>query len=214
MTRHIRDLLTQATAPPTPDVVTDPERLKRAAARYRYQVYHRGLAPVLPAVVSFRQAVLSNERPGRWLTLFGPSGCGKTYLLTKLFRDIARNWEIPTGDGGTRGGQCAHLIPAEDLTDWRAPRDYARYDLIYVEDIGAGADESAGSGAVLRSRINELLQLRSGKWTMLDANLTVADVAERLDNRIASRLRRDGSWLVEIDQGVPDFWWRKENEKH
>jgi hypothetical protein len=60
---------------------------------------------------------------------------------------------------------------------------------------------------VLRSRIAELLQLRSGKWTLLCANLTIEEVASRLDGRIASRLRRDGSWLVKIGDEVPDFWW-------
>jgi hypothetical protein len=39
---------------------------------------------------------------------------------------------------------------------------------------------------------------------MLDANLYRAEI----DGRIASRLKRDGSWLCEIEQGVPDFWDR------
>jgi DNA replication protein DnaC len=182
--------------------------IERAATRYGYEIYDPGLAGVLPAAVAFREAVLAHQRPRRWLTLLGPSGCGKTHLLTRLYRDIVGRWAIPTGDGGTRMPQAAHIIPATDLQDWQAPRDYASYDLIYVEDIGAGSGTGGGAGAVLQGRIAELLQFRSGRWTMIDANLKVAEVAARLDGRIASRLRRDGSWLVQVPDTVPDYWWR------
>lgn len=44
---------------------------------------------------------------------------------------------------------------------------------------------------------------------MLDANLMRRQIAEVFDGRIASRLKRDGSWMVEIPGSVPDFWgWR------
>ena len=161
----------------------------------------------MPAALAFQRAVLAREWPPRWLTLLGPSGCGKTHLLKQLFGDLKHRMRVKTATGW-RGAEAAHIIPAEDLQDYRAPRDYARYDLLYVEDVGSGADDTAGAGRVLRSRLAELLQLRSGKWTMLDANMSVADVATRLDNRIASRLKRDGSWLVTIPDGVPDYWWR------
>lgn len=64
----------------------------------------------------------------------------------------------------------------------------------------------AGAGAVTRSRIIELLQLRSQRWTMIDANLYRGQIATQLDARIASRLKRDASWLCEIPQEVPDYW--------
>ena len=185
-----------------------PEQIMDASRQWGWTAYHRGLKGVLPAAIEFREAVLSRSPNKRWLTLLGPSGVGKTHLLKQLFKDLSRQMRIKTSTGW-RGAECAHIIPAVDLQDYRAPRDFARYDLIYVEDIGAGADDRAGSGAVLRSRVAELLQLRSGRWTMLDANLTVEQVSERLDGRIASRLKRDGSWLVEIPLEVPDFWWQK-----
>lgn len=100
----------------------------------------------------------------------------------------------------------AHIIPAVDLQDYKAARDYARYDLVYVEDIGSGASMDKGAGAIARSRIAELLQLRSGRWTMLDANLYRREIETQIDGRIASRLKRDGSWMVEIPQEVPDYW--------
>lgn len=172
---------------------------------WRYEVYHPGLAEVLPAVQAFCGAVLSREPPRRWLSLLGPSGVGKTHLLKQALECVRRHWRIPTATGW-RGPEVAHLVPAVDLQDYRAPRDYARHDLVYIEDIGSGSTMDKGAGAVTRSRVTELLQLRSGKWTMLDANLYRREIEAQIDGRIASRLRRDGSWLVEIGPEVPDFW--------
>jgi chromosomal replication initiation ATPase DnaA len=202
----IAQLLREVTRSTSPVVTPDPEQLAAAHERYQWTCYHPGLGEVMPAAVAFREAVLAREQPRRWLTLLGPSGCGKTHLLKQLFADLETRMRVRTTTGW-RGAQAAHIIPAADLQDFRAPRDYADYDLVYVEDIGSGADDTAGSGKVLRSRIAELLQLRSGKWTLLCANLTIEEVASRLDGRIASRLRRDGSWLVKIGDEVPDFWW-------
>ena len=177
---------------------------------WRFEVYHPGLAPVLPAVQAFCSAVIERETPRRWLSLLGPSGVGKTHILKQALICLqsanARGlWKIPTPTGH-RGPQIAHLIPAVDLGDFRAARDYARHDVIYIEDIGSGATLDKGAGAVMRSRIAELLQLRSNRWTIMDANLYRAEIESRIDGRIASRLKRDGSWMIEIPDEVPDFW--------
>lgn len=178
-----------------------------AAWPWRFEVYHPGLAAVLPAVQGFCSAVLRREQPRRWLSLLGPSGVGKTHLLKQAFACIGAAWRLPTRTGW-RGPQMAHLVPALDLADYRAPRDYAGYDLVYIDDIGSGAAVDKGAGAVTRSRVAELLQLRSNQWTMLDANLYRKEIDAQFDGRIASRLKRDGSWMVEISQEVPDFWDR------
>ncbi|WP_395753791.1 hypothetical protein [Prosthecobacter sp.] len=179
---------------------------------WRFEVYHPGLREVLPAVMAFCSAVIRREPPRRWLSLLGPSGVGKTHVLKQAMKCLesaaARGvWKIPTLTGH-RGPQMAHLIPAVDLHDFRAARDYAKYDVIYIEDIGSGATLDKGAGAVTSSRIAELLQLRSGKWTLLDANLYRREIEAQIDGRIASRLKRDGSWMVEVPQGVGDFWDR------
>lgn len=178
-----------------------------ATHEWDYEAYHTGLDKVLPAVREFCSAILNHEQPRRWLSLLGPSGVGKTHILKQALRflETPGRWKVKTRTG-ERSPQVAHIIPAVDLTDYKAASDYAKYDLIYIEDIGAGATQDKGAGAVTRSRIMELLQLRSGKWTMLDANLMRRDIASQLDGRIASRLKRDGSWMIEIPQEVPDYF--------
>ncbi len=210
----------RAAAVPAPQVAT-PEDIEAAMTGlhphvagwpWRFEVYHPGLEGVLPSVKAFCSAVIRREQPRRWLSLLGPSGVGKTHVLKQALACLqsaaARgHWKIPTATGH-RGPQLAHLVPAVDLEDFRAARDYARYDVIYIEDIGSGAALDRGAGAVTRSRIAELLQLRSGKWTLMDANLYRKEIEAQIDGRIASRLKRDGSWMCEVPQEVPDFWDR------
>lgn len=165
---------------------------------------------MLPAVQAFCSAVIRREQPHRWLSLLGPSGVGKTHILKRALECLksatAKSlWKIPTSTG-QRSAQTAHIIPGVDLTDYRAPRDYSTYDLLFVEDIGSGANMEQGAGKVTNSRITELLHLRSNRWTMIDANLYRGEIEQRLDGRIASRLKRDASWLIEIPRGTPDFW--------
>ncbi len=204
--------LRAAVAPPGPNAPAE-LHLHVLDWPWRFDVYHPGLRPVLPAVQAFCSAIIRREPPRRWLSLLGPSGVGKTHVLKQALACLQSaaahgHWRIPTPTGH-RSPQMAHLIPAVDLEDYRAPRDYARYDLIYIEDIGSGAAlDHRGPGAVTRSRIAELLQLRSGKWTLLDANFYRKEIETQLDGRIASRLKRDGSWMVEVPQGVGDFWDR------
>lgn len=205
---HITQHLAAATRPINPDAMAQihPEI---ARCTWEYQPYHNALSNVLPSVQEFVSAIVRKESP-RWLSLLGPSGVGKTHILKQAMSSLRRAhsrgaWSIRTPTGW-RGPQMAHIIPAEDLNDYRAPRDYAKYDVIYIEDIGSGGDMGKGSGNVLRSRISELLQLRSGKWTMLCANLYRGEIEAQLDGRIASRLKRDGSTCIEIPAEVPDFW--------
>lgn len=174
--------------------------------KWRFEAYHPALECVMPAVHRFCSDVLNDAAP-YWLSILGPSGVGKTLALRQAFRMLSRNehlWEIKTATGW-RMPQCAHIIPGEDLTDYKAPRDYGQYDLLYVEDIGAGASADKGAGVVTASRITELLQYRTGKWTLLCANMSRRAVATQLDPRIASRLKRDGSVLVELDPAIPDY---------
>ncbi|MEN3940694.1 hypothetical protein WJU23_05315 [Prosthecobacter sp. SYSU 5D2] len=205
---HITAHLAEATRPINPDATPDihPEI---ARLNWNYDPYHNALRPILPRVQEFVSAIIRKEPP-RWLSLLGPSGVGKTHILKQAMSALRAAhsrgaWSIKTSTGW-RGPQMAHIIPAEDLSDWKAPKDYARYDVIYIEDIGSGALMDKGAGGVITSRIKELLQLRSGKWTMLCANLYRGEIETAMDGRIASRLKRDGSTCIEIPADVPDFW--------
>lgn len=176
------------------------------AWRPKWIEYTPQVAEVVPEVKRFCSAVMNRENPKHWLSLLGPSGIGKTYILKQAFDFLRVNMRIITkthadGRHSMRGPNAAHIKPLEDLTDFNAARDYARYDLIYIEDIASG-----GENKLIRSRVLELLQLRSGRWTMLCANLYREAIEAYFDGRIASRLKRDGGIMVELPNETPDFW--------
>ncbi len=181
--------------------------------RWKFEAYHPALSAVMPAVQRFCSDVIAGDVRPYWLTILGPSGVGKTLALRQAFRMLSRNdhlWPRRTfnKDGSLKSEHActhAHIVPGQDLDDWKAAKDYGDYDLLYVEDIGAGLGIDKGAGAVTSSRIAELMQYRPFKWTLLDANLSLQMVSTKLDPRIASRLLRDGSVLIELPKSVPDY---------
>ena len=72
-----------------------------------------------------------------------------------------------------------------------------------LDDIGADYDPS-GIGV---SKLDRVLRSRTGKWTILTCNLTLAHIAGSLDTRIASFLIRDNNMVCEIN--APDYALRK-----
>lgn len=199
----------ETTAPTSPVATT--ERDPRVEAHnWQFDTYHPALAQVLPQVKQFCSDVLRGEPP-RWLSLLGPSGIGKTFILRQAFQFLRDNWKLevktryPDGSVSGRTRQHYHVIPSLDLDTYLAPRQFAEdFDLIYVEDVGVAVGDK-GSGAVLRDRVIELLQHRTRRWTLIDANLYRREIEEQLDGRIASRLRRDGSVCIELPGSIPDY---------
>lgn len=148
-----------------------------------------------------------NNQPPYWLSLVGYSGTGKTHVAKEIVgffkkhllgsqympqpnvvscRDYRfRTWskcmtQIYNGEFGS----------VEALVDeW----------LVVLDDIGAEHDPRK----LGVSKLLDVLNGRSRKWTILTSNLTMQEIAETLDTRIASRLIRGESKVVEMT--CPDF---------
>lgn len=184
---------------------------------WQFEAYHPALQQVMPAVKRFATDVLWHRRQPDvtpyWLTILGPSGVGKTLILEQLYDALANNterWPIQTDSNGSeREARCAHVVPGIDLDDHKAPKDFGNYELIYLEDFGAVT--AKGSGAVTLDRSTELLLYRPKTWTILDANLTFEEFGA-IAPRVASRLLRDGSTLIELPAEIPDYNLRPEAE--
>lgn len=171
-------------------------------------MYDPRLVSVLPAVKQFCVDVLARKEP-YWLSLLGPSGIGKTYILRQAVRFLDRYdefWKQETSTGW-RTPTVAHVEPLRDLDDYASIRHFANVDLVYLEDVGAGvvSGSQRGSGAVMRDRIASLLQQRTRNWTLICANMFRDEIEKHIDARIASRLKRDGSVMLELAMDIPDF---------
>lgn len=148
-----------------------------------------------------------NLKGGRWLTLSGECGCGKTMLAKEAFYLIAeRTFRSLALDGENWE---SHFATVYNLADaWRSgnwlnkPARDAFF--LVIDDLGAERDSSG----FVKDKMFELLNARMGKWTLMTTNLSLKNIAENYDARIASRLIRDGNIFMRINAG--DYWLLRE----
>lgn len=136
----------------------------------------------------------------RWLVLCGQCGCGKSHLAWEI-RNVAQS-VLGFTERTAQFWKCSRY--AERLRNgyWDFQNHLVRLPLLVLDDVGA----EYGS-EVLRGKLFDLLDNRLDKWTVITTNLSAGEVAERLDARIASRLRRGNNVLVEVRE-ADDFCWR------
>jgi DNA replication protein DnaC len=136
----------------------------------------------------------------RWLVLCGPSGCGKSHLAQEI-RNTARR-ELGYDERTAQMWKCSRYAERLRSGQWDFQDHLLRLPLLVLDDLGA---EQASDMWV--SKLFDLLDGRLDKWTVITSNLSVSDVAEKLDVRIASRFRRGGNVLVSVHH-AEDFCHR------
>lgn len=141
-------------------------------------------------IMGWLACLLENVGPPRWFTLSGKSSVGKTHLMRQVYFYAEEFW-MKKKDGAMKSPICEYILPGRDLLDFKSPSEYSMFDLIYIEDVGAGNNPEKGTGEVLCDRISSLLQNRSRKWTLIDTNFTMEDIKKFLGVRIAERMERD-----------------------
>ena len=156
------------------------------------------LCEMLDAAKDFIRDMAIGTAP-RWLSLLGRSGTGKTHLargITHFFKAEAAIYIEP--------GTGAHLSRRGGFIGWRKVVDHLRdgdYGIIDVvcndwfvalDDIGA---EKASDFSV--SKLDQVIDARLGKWTVITCNFSREEIAQHMDVRIASRLGRGKNVIVD-----------------
>lgn len=149
--------------------------------------------------------------PPRWLSFVGPSGAGKTHLAKKIsafFRKHLAGTLRPGQDESSRWKMHGGFISWRKLTDQIRDGDFGKFrdictdDFLALDDIGA-----EHKSEFVTAKLDQLFDSRQGKWTVVTGNLSLSEIKDSMDARIASRMIRNGSVVVDVD--VPDFNLRK-----
>lgn len=145
-----------------------------------------------------------------WLSLLGTSGAGKTYLAKRIFR-----WHRECGQFNDTAEQqrglpevvyarewcwwpeMAGLLKGNEGYGWLHDVESATFTVF--DEIGAELDKSGH----VTNRLSNALGSRVGKWTIITSNQSLGSIDRDLDARVASRMIRDGSVVVEVN--VPDY---------
>lgn len=158
--------------------------------------------------------------PPRWISFLGSSGAGKTMLAKWINRVFKQNldWKIDwPATERTKNESNPHgriIRDRGDFVSWakiarlmregeyRILDDLCQLTFLVIDDIGAeyGTD-------FINAKLYELLSRREHKWTVITGNLSLSDIEQRIDSRIASRMIRSGSVVIDVD--VQDFNLRK-----
>jgi len=136
--------------------------------------------------------LITNEP--RWLSLLGNSGAGKT-MLTRIMRRFVR--EETT--------KKAMFIRWMTACDYMRKGDYgvidamANCEILFCDDIGAAYETDLS-----KKKILEVAERRSGKATVFTSNLLLEGIGNEIDVRVASRMLRDGSRVMQFKE-CPDY---------
>lgn len=185
-----------------------PEKLlntKEWAERFQFQTLND---PQLEAMVKeaakFCMEMAVNAKP-RWLSLVGTSGTGKTHLADRVMGQ-APHWlheHRSLLSGICRWEWSRLLSKLRDGEYWRI-QDIDDANFAMLDDIGTEA-----STPFSVEKLFDVLSRRCNKWTVITANLSMSQIADTMDTRIASRMIRDGSVVVETN--AIDFNLRRGN---
>lgn len=157
---------------------------------------------MLEATARFAASI--NYVPPYWLTLAGTSGIGKTHLCKAVMRQFMEQnrFEVKLDRleqriYGNTGTFCDWRKFCADVRSgsFGLMEDLISEWFVVLDDIGTEHDPNG----FIASALERVIAGRKGKWTLITCNLSLQQIAERLDTRIASRMLRDNGEVLEIN---------------
>lgn len=194
MERSLRQI--ETLAPAMKDDQSSTEALERS---YQFQTFRNPqLVAMLLEAERFKKDATEGKPPW-WLTFCGPSGAGKTHVASKLFNSLEALFsDHPSLLSGAKKITWQKLLPRLRNGDYWLVDDIRDANLILLDDFGTERPTEFSL-----EKLYEIIEARTRKWTILTCNLSLERISQLMDTRIASRLLRDGSKVLDI--AVQDF---------
>ena len=160
--------------------------------------------PELELILGGFERLCNEMRAGeapRWLTLIGDSGTGKSMLSEMVHKWAKKNFTVNPGNGPNGIDtyrdiifvKCKDIIDREKATQWTYTKRICEAFFVVIDDLGAPRDKNE----FLADCYARICEERLGKWTIITTNKPLARIAEEIDARIASRMIRGGSEVIE-----------------
>lgn len=196
----------------TPTTLTPP-----SGWRPSLDAYCPDLIAARDACAKFVADMEAGEEP-YWLTLCGVNGTGKSMMMRQVFEQAKRinpgnyannpiwppNWKESGKEGvniyNDRRPYCIALDEASLARRMRGgeydlPVDLRGDFFVTLDELGVERDPTN----FIANSLSKLCENRIGKWTMFATNLSLKEITERIDARVASRLIRDGNRFININ---------------
>ena len=154
------------------------------------------------AALQFSADMLAGRDP-YWLSLLGSSGAGKTMLARLIANEVFKRHleggiydQTAAYERRRRGGfvSWGRLVTLLRQGEYRVFDDLSTDWFIVIDDVGV-----EHSSPFIMAKLYEFLARRERKWTLITANMTCEEVRDRIDGRVASRMKRHQSTVVEVD---------------
>ena len=194
----------------SPENTPTPQALSAPAPKLEFQTFSDPtLEQMAQRTEEFCRDMFVNHNP-RWLSFLGKAGTGKTHLAKRINRYFQKHLEGQLAPGQklekTRNRMRGGFVPWRKLAnDLRSGCTDILQDLeedwfVALDDIGS---EYRSKSDYLASKLDQLLDGRLRKWTVITANLSLEEIGQFMDVRIASRILRGGSEVIDVN--VKDY---------
>lgn len=147
------------------------------------------------------KAFLSDSNPRRWIAMLGQSGAGKTHLCAAICnRFIAKGMDVLYFSWLT-DGQRMMASRFDDAASTAQRERLRKAQVVYIDDLLKTKDGASVTPTELKTA-RELLDLRSGKITLVSSEFLAEDLAN-IDESLAGRLLEYcGQYLCQIEKDM------------
>lgn len=173
--------------------------------RPNLDAYEPSLQKAADLAAAFVADMACGKTPGRWLTFTGKTGCGKTMLARQILEQSGKSnpgrdtWGPFPGPYLPPRPYCVWLDATQFADSMRSghyhlPESLANDWCVVLDDIGTVRDRTD----FVAEAIYRFCNARMGKWTVFTSNLSLEQIMDQIDERVASRLIRDNNTMHRI----------------